>query len=116
MHEMSICGPLVDTVVKYAEQNGARKVVRVHLRIGELRDIVDDLMQGCFRYLARDTIASQAELVLEKVPLRAQCQACNLVFPANIWKRETLVCPDCGGTKLRIYSGKEFLIQGIEIV
>ncbi|MGI6591318.1 MAG: hydrogenase maturation nickel metallochaperone HypA [Eggerthellaceae bacterium] len=116
MHEMAITGAVVDSVVKYAEKNDAQKVVRVYLRIGELRDIVDDLMQGCFRYLARGTVADQAELAIEKVPLRAQCKNCHLVFPADIYRPDTLQCPDCAGTQLSIYSGKEFLIQGIEIV
>lgn len=115
MHEMAITGSIVDTVVRYATENSADRVVSVHLRIGELRDIVDSLMEGCFRFLARGTVADQARLRIDKVPLRAQCTACHLVFPADIHDTATLVCPDCGGTQLTIYSGKEFMIQDIEI-
>lgn len=116
MHEMAITGDIVDAVVKHAEANGVERVVSVSLRIGELRDVVDELMQGAFRHLARGTVAQDAELRITKVPLRAQCRECNLVFPANIRRPETLVCPDCGSRKLGIRTGREFLIEGIEVV
>ena len=56
-----------------------------------------------------------AALHMEKVPLKAQCNQCRLVFPADIKRPETLVCPDCGNKQLRIHSSKEFLIKSIEI-
>lgn len=115
MHEMAITGNIVDAVVKHAAQAGATRVVSVDLVVGELRDIVDELMQGAFRHLARGTVAEDAVLRIEKVPLRAQCRDCNLVFPANLRRPETLACPDCGSRNLGIRTGKEFLIKSIEI-
>ena len=61
------------------------------------------------------TIVKDATLHMEKVPLKAQCNQCRLVFPADIKRLETLVCPDCGSKQLHIHSGKEFLIKSIEI-
>jgi hydrogenase nickel incorporation protein HypA/HybF len=115
MHEMAITGEIVDAVVEHAKQNNADKVVKVNLRIGELRDIVDDLMQGAFHFLARGTIAEDAKLNITKVPLRAQCQECHLVFPAKLRQPETLVCPDCRSRNLSVYNGREFLIEDIEV-
>lgn len=115
MHEMSILSNVMDVVLDFAEKNNARKVVSVTLVVGELRDVVDDLMESCFRFLAHDTIAADARLTMEKVPLRAQCNECRLVFPASIKQPESLVCPDCGSKSLHIRSGKEFLIKSIEV-
>ena len=56
-----------------------------------------------------------ATLHMEKVPFKAQCNQCRLVFPADIKRPETLVCPDCGSKQLHIHGGKEFLIKSIEI-
>lgn len=116
MHEMSILSNVMDIVLRYAEENDAKEVRSVSLVVGELRDVVDELMESCFRFLARGTIASNAKLNMTKVPLKAQCSECLLVFPADIKDPQTLICPDCGGKKLRIHSGKEFFIQSIEIV
>lgn len=116
MHEMSILGNVVDVVLDYAQKNNAREVQSVTLVIGDLHDVVDELMESCFRFLARDTIAANAALKLEKVPLKVQCSECLLVFPAKVGNTEALACPDCGCQTLTIRSGKEFYIRDIEIV
>ena len=87
MHEMSILSNVMDVALKYAKENNAREVVSVTL--------------------CRNTIVKDATLHMEKVPLKAQRNQCRLVFPADIKRPETLVCPDCGS--------KEFLIKSIEI-
>ena len=116
MHEMAILSNVIDTVLDYAEKNKAEKVISVTLVVGELRDVVDELMESCFRFLARDTIAHDATLTMVKVPLKAQCAECRLVFPASVHDASTLRCPDCGSTRLTIRTGKEFFIQSIEII
>ncbi len=116
MHEMSILSNVMDIVLDYAEKNSAHEVKSVTLVVGELRDVVDELMESCFQFLARGTIAENASLIMEKVPLKAQCDSCRLVFPADIKRPESLACPDCGSTALHIHSGKEFLIKSIEVV
>ncbi len=112
---MAITGEIVDACLQYAEKHGAEHVIGVHLRIGELRDVVSDLMQGAFRFLARGTIAEDAEISITTVPLRAQCNECHLVFPAKLRQPETMRCPDCGNHDLSIHNGKEFLIESISI-
>ena len=88
MHEMSILSNVMDVVLKNAKENNAREVVSVTLVIGELRDVVDELMESCFQFLCRNTIVKDAALHTEKVPLKAQCNQCRLVFPADIiWAR-----------------------------
>lgn len=116
MHEMAITTNIVDIVLDYARESEALRVESVSLRVGELRDVVDDLMQGCFRHLARGTVAENARLSITRVPLRARCGECRLVFPADVRDAASLICPDCGSRNLTIHSGKEFLIEDIEVV
>ena len=88
MHEISILSNVMDVVLKYAKESNAREVVSVTLVVGELRDVVDELMKSCFQFLCRNIIAKDAALHMEKVPLKAQCNQCRLVFPADIiWAR-----------------------------
>lgn len=116
MHEMAITTNIVDLVLQYASDNQAQRVESVTLRIGALRDVVDDLMEGCFQHLARGTVAEHASLKIRKVPLRARCNVCNLVFPADVHDSSSLICPDCASRYLKVHSGSEFLIESIEIV
>lgn len=116
MHEMAIVTSVVDKVVEYAQQNDAAKVNRVTLVVGDIHDIVDALMESCFQHMARGTVAEGASLELARIPFRAQCSECNLVYPADIRSKDTLVCPDCGSSNFRIFNGNEFMIRDIEIV
>lgn len=115
MHEMAIVTEVVDAVLEHATKEQAERVVSVELVVGQLHDVVDDLMESCFRYLARGTVAENASLVLTKVPVKVQCEDCLLVYPADLRRKETLVCPDCGSTCFQIITGNEFLINGIAI-
>ena len=38
-------------------QNNASWVIEVSLVVGDLRDVVDELMESCFQFLSRGTIA-----------------------------------------------------------
>lgn len=116
MHEMAILTNVVDAVVVHAQKNNASEVKCVTLVVGELRDVVDELMESCFRFLAKGTVAENARLVMEKVPLKVQCSECRLVFPASLQDQKSLICPDCGCDKLSVAAGREFYISSIEIV
>ena len=115
MHEMSLVGDVIDVVLRYAAENDAKQIVSVRLRVGVMRDVVDELLQSCFSYLSRDTIAQGAMLAVEKVPFKARCCDCGLVFPADPRKPKSLMCPDCASKKLSIFSGSEFMIDSIEV-
>ncbi|ACV22733.1 Probable hydrogenase nickel incorporation protein hypA [Slackia heliotrinireducens] len=117
MHEMGLVHPLVDMVVDYAVQAGASEVKAVYVTIGDGRDIVMDLMEGLFKHLVRGTLAENAELIVEHVPYRAECNECQGHFTINQFKRSTWTCPHCGAErKYRIVSGLEFMVNRIEIV
>lgn len=116
MHEMSLVGDVVDVAERYARENGASRVVRIDLRIGEMRDVVDSLLEGCFAHLSKGTPTEGAKLCFEKVPLRARCRSCNLVFPVDMRSPRPPVCPDCASGEASLFSGWEFTIERIEIV
>lgn len=115
MHEMAILSNVMDMVLDYAGQNDATEVEEVSLVVGEMRDVVDELMESCFRFLARDTIAANARLVMTKVPLRAQCNDCLLVFPVSVDPGTELACPECGSRNLSVKTGREFYISSITV-
>lgn len=114
MHELSITQDVVNIVLKHAETHGVNKVVSVNLRVGELRDVVEEWLQRFFDYLSKGTIAERAELKIERVPVVFRC-ACEETFSANIRKKREITCPGCGGKKFVLISGREFEIQGIEV-
>jgi hydrogenase nickel incorporation protein HypA/HybF len=107
MHELSVTKSLLQLVIRHAEVSKVNRVVGVHLEIGEMRDIVEDLLQKCFLYLARGTIAEGAVLKINVIPLTCICHTCNEVFPVDSRKGfEHLSCPKCRGFNLAPYTVK----------
>lgn len=116
MHEMGLVRDVVDVVLDVAQQAGAERVTVVHLTIGYARDVVEDLVQGLFQYLARDTVAADAKLELTRVPITVRCNRCGTVFPISMYKKDTWVCPSCAtALDYEMQTGKEFFISDIEI-
>lgn len=114
MHEMGVTRSLVDQVVAEAERVGAESVRTVFLRIGFGRDIVDEILDGCFKWMARGTVLEGCELVVERVPFTVRCNRCGLVYPLDVHCEETWDCPCCHTRDYRLNSGMEFQIAGIE--
>lgn len=68
MHEMSLVRNIIEVVKEEAEAAQAAQITAVHLVVGEGRDIVEDLVQSLFRFLARGTVAENAAVILHHVP------------------------------------------------
>ena len=60
----------------------------------------------------RGTIAEGAELVIEIVPLLAECSDCHSRFaPAD----SQLKCPECGSEKVEIVEGREAYVESVDV-
>ncbi len=113
MHEMGLAQNILDIVLRTAAANGARRVVRVKLRAGQLRAIVPEQLRFCFEFVAKDSLAEGAELAVQVVPIRSRCRGCAAEFEVEAFR---VVCPGCGGGDLDILQGKELLVENIEIL
>ncbi len=81
MHEMSLIRPAVDLVLQECAGKNVAEVRAVHLTVGVMRDVIEDYMEGLFRYLARGTVAEHAKLVITRAPLVVICNECGTPFP-----------------------------------
>ncbi len=115
MHELSYTRSILNAVVSSAEDAGAHKVKSVHLAVGEVRDIVDELFRNCFEYLAKNTVASDAEIRIDRIPLSLLCRRCGTIFNADAFSSKAIACPHCGQSDYAINSGMEFRIDSIEV-
>jgi hydrogenase nickel incorporation protein HypA/HybF len=116
MHELPITENILKVVLKHAQADGAQKVVCVHLRIGELSDLIDEWLQRYFDYLSKGTPAEGAALRIERSPVIFRCENCGESFPVKMREVRDIVCPGCGGGKATFVSGREFFIKHIEVI
>ena len=72
VHELSLSGAIVNTVVKHAQE---RAVSVVNLRVGALRQVVPDTLDFYFGFVAKGTVCEGARLEQELLPARvALCE------------------------------------------
>lgn len=112
MHELSVCWQLLQQVEAVARQHGARSVSRIHLRLGPLSGIEAPLLTQAFTVARAGSVAAQAELVAETLPVRVRCTACGVEseVPPN-----RLVCGVCGDWRTELLSGDELLLVSVEL-
>lgn len=108
MHELSIAEAVVAIAERHAE---GRRVVRVELRVGHLRQVVPSALEFAFALLSTGTVLEGAELAMTEVPARGTCRTCGgqttmTAFP--------LQCGRCGGLDVEIAEGEELLVEAIE--
>lgn len=117
MHELPIMENILKVVISYAARHKASKILSIHLKIGEMSHLQNDLMQHYFNYLSKQTtIAQGANLEIEKVPVCMQCGDCGSTFQIDIKQDQEIECPYCGGGNSTLISGREYFISHMEVV
>jgi hydrogenase nickel incorporation protein HypA/HybF len=116
MHELPVTERILDVILSHVERNQVEKVVRVNLRVGELSDLEDEWIQHYFSYLAKDTKAAEAKLIIERVPVVISCSSCSHEFQVNIKEMKEIQCPECSEKKGSMISGKEYYIKDMEVI
>jgi hydrogenase nickel incorporation protein HypA/HybF len=109
MHELSIAASILEIALRHA---AGRRVTRVQVQVGHLRQVVSDALAFSFEIVAQGTPAEGAELVLEAVAARGMCRRCGIesrlvAFP--------LQCEACGGFDLHIVAGEELIVESLEL-
>jgi len=110
VHEASIVEGVLRLVVENAPARS--RVARVHVRVGGFAGVSPEALQFYFSALREDRIGAQAELLIEREPLRAKCAAClhSWTFEEPQW-----LCPGCGASRLDYENGMALDLVAIEV-
>jgi len=112
MHELSIVASLFEILLEKAQENRAVKIVGVKLRVGKLAGIVPEFLESAFESYKQDTIAAEAKLEIEEVPLKLRCRKCAAEIETEGF---VLVCPSCSASDIEILEGMELLLDKIDL-
>ena len=112
MHELSITQSILDLVTKEAEKQGAQRITLIRLKIGELTNVDPACVEFYLEVIGKGTIAEGVKLEAEVLPLTAECEDCGRRFPVENWD---FSCPQCGGGKAKMVTGKELFVESIEV-
>lgn len=110
MHELSLCRSI------YGIADGARRgreVRTIHLRIGQLRQVVPETLSYCWGLVTDETPLSGSVLEIEHLPVTLSCMSCEAetVVGADLM----IACGSCGSREVRIVGGEEFLVTTMDL-
>ena len=116
MHELQVTERILNVVLRHAAGQDVSRIVRIHLRVGELSDLEDEWIQHYFDYLSRGTLAESAELAITRAPIVVHCDACSRSFEVTRSELGEAICPQCGEPRLELVSGREYLVENMEVL
>lgn len=115
MHELPVTETILKIALAHAEKHDVRRIVTIHLQVGNLSDLRGDWMQRYFDHLSRGTVADGARLQIERTPIRLQCNGCTATYSVEAADGLDAACPECGGKDARLVSGREYFITNMEV-
>ena len=89
------------------------KVKTINLRVGRLMAVIPENLDFLFDIMARGTALDGAKITIRKVPIRARCEACGADFEIS---EVYFLCPKCHSPKVDVLSGRELVIEDVEVM
>ena len=109
MHELAIA----ESLVAIAERHAAgRRVTRVEIAAGHLRQVVPQALEFAFELVAQGTAVEGAELVIEPVPAAGRCRSCSAESRLDGFP---LTCAACGGWDVEVIAGEELRVESLDL-
>jgi hydrogenase nickel incorporation protein HypA/HybF len=93
------------------QRAAGRRVSRVTVRVGYLRQVVPDAMVFAWEMLTRSTDLDGAVLAIEHMPVVVRCRACAATTTLDV---PVLACHVCGSVDVDLESGDELLLVSFE--
>jgi hydrogenase nickel incorporation protein HypA/HybF len=112
MHEASLVRSLLKQANQLAVAHGAARINAIRVQIGPLAGVEPLLFNDAFRHLAPATIAAQAVLQIDIVPLKARCANCEQAFTAIELRFD---CPACGSQRIEVTAGDGVILESVTL-
>ena len=112
MHELAICQSLLEQVENIAEERAAKSVTSITIGMGPLSGVEVQLLKNAYPIASAGTVAQDAELVIEHLPIKVKCSQCGSESDALPNK---LTCKQCGDWRTTLISGDEMMLMSLEL-
>jgi hydrogenase nickel incorporation protein HypA/HybF len=113
MHELSIAMSIVDMAEEQSQLHGGARVTAVHLKLGPLSGVVKLALENAFSLAREGTSLEKAELLVEQVPIVANCPKCQA--ERTLPTMQNFTCPVCQTPVSEIIHGRELEVVALEI-
>jgi hydrogenase nickel incorporation protein HypA/HybF len=112
MHELYATQAILEKALEKATEAKARRIIGLHIVVGEISTYVDDSVQFYWDEISKGTLAEGAQLHFRRVGAQLQCMACFTKYsPAD----GEILCPNCGSSGAKILAGEEFYMEALDV-
>ena len=119
MHELSMAQGILNAVLETAEANDAIKVTDMVIEIGKLAMLNPEQLKFMLGVLCKDTIAENAEIVIEDVDVEIKCYNCDFEGIADVDDSDhyapMILCPKCESHRVEVLNGSDVTVKNISI-
>lgn len=112
MHELSVCQGMMRQLEQIAAEQDALAVTKVVIRIGPLSGVEPQLLEQAFPLASAGTVAADASLIVERLPVRVRCESCGAESEVAA---NRLLCGSCGDWHTQLLAGDELVLASVEL-
>lgn len=109
VHELSLAAAVLQIALRHAS---GRRVTRIELEVGALRQVVAASLSFSIELLAEGTCAQGASIEIKTVDAVGNCRRCGVMSKLSAFP---LQCAACGEFDLKICSGEELTVTCLEL-
>lgn len=110
MHEASLVAAMCAEIEALAQKQGASRVGRIVVRVGELSGVEKEALEFAFEVYKREhSLFADSSLQIEIISARRSCLSCRGEFTG------APPCPQCGSLQTMALSGDELELNKIEL-
>jgi len=102
MHELSVTEGILKIALEEAEKHNAKKINNIRVKMWEMSGLLPDCINYYFAIVSKDSIAADAVLEVEKLPVKIHCNNCNNCSRIAV---RSFRCPVCGSQDLKVVQG-----------
>ena len=118
MHSSAIVQNILNIAIETAEEYDADRITEINVEVGKLNWIKSDKLSYIFNILSKDTLAENAELIINETDVKIKCYNCDYEGPANNVTDDIapmVFCPECGSHRVNVLEGYDLNIGNITI-
>lgn len=112
MHEYSIACEIIRIAELNARENGALKILKIGLVIGDYSGFIGESIQMYFDEISLGSLCQGAIISMKHIHPVLKCRGCHKCFEVQPF---SFICSDCGGIGQPTGIGSEFYVEYIEI-
>ncbi len=113
MHEVSVALGILDIAERECRAGGYTSVATVTVRVGRGGGILPEALDFAFQAVKANTLAREADFVIDVVPIGGSCNSCGREFETE--EKFLFACPHCASPSFQIHKGYELQLVELEV-